>query len=66
MAERRVLVVDDDKMSTTNQIPILVHTSLSPDDVALEIPPAPNVGHLHKPSTPEEILSAVRKLVERS
>lgn len=50
-------------LSTTSQIPILVYTSLATDEVMRKIPAAANVGHLPKPSPPEQILEAVRKLL---
>ena len=53
-------------LSTTSQIPILVYTSLAPDEVLQRIPASPSVAHLPKPSSPDEILAAVQKLVGES
>jgi CheY-like chemotaxis protein len=50
-------------MSTTSQIPILVYTSLSPEEVAKKIPATPNVAHLRKPAAPEAILAEIQKLL---
>ena len=50
-------------MSTTSQIPILVYTSLAPEEVAKKIPPTPGVAHLRKPATPEAILAEIQKLL---
>lgn len=50
-------------MSTTSQIPILVYTSIPPEEVTRKIPAAPNIAHLPKPSAPEAILSAIQKLL---
>lgn len=50
-------------LTTTSLIPILVYTSLAPEEVIQHIPASPSVAHLPKPSPPEEILAAVHKLV---
>ena len=50
-------------MSTTSQIPILVFTSLAPEEVAKKIPATPSVAHLRKPATPEAILAEIQKLL---
>jgi CheY-like chemotaxis protein len=50
-------------VSTTSEIPVLVYSSLSPDEVAQKIPASPSVSHLPKPSPPEQILTAIRKLL---
>ena len=50
-------------MSSTAQIPILVFTSMPLADVTGQIDVGPSVGILGKPSSPEEILSAVQMLV---
>ena len=50
-------------MSTTSQIPILVYTSLSPEEVAKKIPATTSVAHLRKPAAPEAILAEIQKLL---
>src|SRR6187401_3630921 len=50
-------------MSTTSQIPILVYTSLSPEEVAKKIPATASVALLHKPAAPEAILAEIQKLL---
>ena len=50
-------------LSTTSQIPIVVYTSMPPAEVTANIPEAPNVAHLPKPSPPESILSTIQKLL---
>ena len=50
-------------MSTTSQIPILVYTSLSAEEVAKKIPATPSVAHLRKPAAPEAILAEIQKLL---
>jgi CheY-like chemotaxis protein len=50
-------------LSTTSQIPILVYTSLAPDEVVQRIPASSHVSHLSKPAPPEQILAIVQKLI---
>jgi CheY-like chemotaxis protein len=44
-------------------LPILVYSSLAPDEVAQRIPASPGVGHLSKPASPEGLAEAVQKLL---
>jgi CheY-like chemotaxis protein len=50
-------------LSTTSQIPILVYTSVPPEEVAKKIPLTPTVAVLRKPATPEAILAEIQKLL---
>lgn len=50
-------------MSTTSQIPILVYTSIAPEELSAKIPASSTVAHLRKPATPEAILAAIQKLL---
>jgi CheY-like chemotaxis protein len=50
-------------MSTTSHIPILVYTSLAPEDVSQKIPSTPTVAHLRKPAAPEAVLAEIQKLL---
>ena len=45
--------------------PILVYTGVALDDVGKQIPEHPNTAMLAKPAQPEEILSAVEKLLSQ-
>lgn len=50
-------------LSTTSQIPILVYSSVAPEEIALRIGTSPSVAHLPKPSSPDKILAAVQGLL---
>ena len=50
-------------LTTTSQIPILVYSSLAPEEVTQRIPASPGVGHLPKPAAPEALAEAVQKLL---
>jgi CheY-like chemotaxis protein len=50
-------------MSTTSHIPILVYTSLAPEDVTQKIPATATVAHLRKPAAPEAVLAEIQKLL---
>jgi CheY-like chemotaxis protein len=50
-------------MSTTSQIPILVYTSIPPEELSAKIPASSSVAHLQKPAAPEAILAAIQKLL---
>jgi DNA-binding response OmpR family regulator len=53
-------------LSTTAQIPILVYSTLAPEDVTAKIPIGASVGYLRKPASPEAILAAVKELLHEA